>query len=98
MCDSGPADTRASGGTGIGAARLRTALDDRLGLTLLSGAIAALLLSPLVGIALMAATVGAHDAIDILTRSGTLSVFWTSVALAAVVTAASVAIGVPLAW
>jgi iron(III) transport system permease protein len=98
MDDAGPSDARACGRRGTTAERLRHAVGDRIGLTLLSGAIAALLLTPLLGIALSAAEVGPQDAIGILSRPGALSVLWTSVALAAVVTAASVAIGVPLAW
>jgi iron(III) transport system permease protein len=67
-----------------------------LALTLLAGAVAALLVSPLLWLVLRA--LGASPAAwDLLVSDTTLTVLVTSVALVAVVTAGAVLLGVPLA-
>jgi iron(III) transport system permease protein len=72
------------------------ASDDDIALTLLSGAIAALVLSPILWLVLRTLDVGG-ETVTILTRPSSLSVLWNSIVLVAAVTAASIAIGVPLA-
>jgi iron(III) transport system permease protein len=67
-----------------------------VGLTLLAGAIAAVLVLPVVWLVVDAVRLG-DDAVALTLAPGTLRVLRTSVALVAVVTAGSVLIGVPLA-
>ncbi|WP_336359297.1 ABC transporter permease [Haladaptatus sp. ZSTT2] len=69
-----------------------------LGLTLLSGAIAAAVVFPLVWILANALEVGGTTAFNLLTRETTVRVFVNSTLLVAVVTAATIAFAVPLAY
>jgi iron(III) transport system permease protein len=85
-------------GDGVLAALDREARGERtLGLTLLSAALAALVLSPVVWILYEASTVGLDNAIDLLTGIGSVQVLVNSLLLVAIVTGASAIIGVPLA-
>jgi len=68
-----------------------------LALTLLSAAIAALVLSPVAWIALEASTVGLSRAISLLAGARMLQVLVNSLLMVAAVTGASVVLGVPLA-
>ncbi len=67
-----------------------------VGLTLVAGAIAAVVLSPLLW--LLAGAFEARDSLGLLVADTTIEVFVNSVALAAAVTGASIVIGVPLAY
>ena len=69
-----------------------------VGATVASGLVAALLLVPVAWLVQAALSVGPARAVGILTRADTVRVLVDSVALVAVVTAASVAVGVPLAY
>ncbi|WP_114578952.1 iron ABC transporter permease [Saliphagus sp. LR7] len=69
-----------------------------IGLTLLSGAIAAAVLSPLVWIAMRVLQVDTEYARSILVRPTTVEILLTSLALVAAVTGASILLGVPLAF
>jgi len=81
---------------GLLAALRREARGDRtLSLTLLSGAIAALVLSPVVWILVEAATVDLRSALDLVTSE--VDVLVNSLLLVGVVTAASVVLGLPMA-
>lgn len=71
--------------------------DRSLVLTLVSGSVAAVVLSPLLWLFLRAADVGPGDALDILTRPASVDILLNSIALVALVTCASVLLGVPLA-
>ncbi|PSP72378.1 iron ABC transporter permease [Halobacteriales archaeon QS_3_64_16] len=73
--------------------------DDRppAALVLLAGAIAAAVLSPIAPLVLRVAGVETSYALSLLTGSATTSVLANSLALVGAVTAASIAIGVPLA-
>ncbi|AWB26482.1 ABC transporter permease [Halococcoides cellulosivorans] len=74
-------------------------VDDRpVGLTLLSGAIAALLILPLTWLVVEATTVEPARAIDLIWSVKTLQITLASLALMGGVTAASIALGVPLAY
>jgi iron(III) transport system permease protein len=64
---------------------------------LLAAAVSAAVLSPVVWLLLRASEVGLSQAIELLTAGNTLTVLTNSVALVAVVTVASVVLGVPLA-
>jgi iron(III) transport system permease protein len=66
--------------------------------TVTSGVVAALLLVPVAYLVAQAASVGVGASVAILTRPDTVQVLVNSVALVTVVTAASVAVGVPLAY
>jgi iron(III) transport system permease protein len=66
-------------------------------LALASGAVAALVLSPVLWILLRAAEIGAVEGLSILTRPSAVQVLVNSVVLVGAVTLASVALGVPLA-
>ncbi|MFB6171210.1 MAG: ABC transporter permease [Haloarculaceae archaeon] len=68
-----------------------------LPLVLASAAVAAAVLSPLLWLVLRAADVGVGGAVDILTRPSSVDILLNSLALVALVTVASVALGVPLA-
>ena len=68
-----------------------------LSVGLLAAAIATLVLSPVAWLALRALEVGASEALELTFASNTLDVLVNSLALTAVVTAASVLLGVPLA-
>jgi iron(III) transport system permease protein len=83
--------------TRLGTWRERLDRDDSPALTLVSGAIAALLLSPVLWLLLRAAEIGALEGLTLLTRPSSVQVLVNSVVLVAVVTAGSVALGVPLA-
>jgi len=72
--------------------------DHALGLTLLSGAIAALMLFPITWIFLRALEVDPGRATDILVRPRSIEIALNSILLMAGVTVSSVVIGVPLAW
>lgn len=72
--------------------------DHALGLTLLSGAVAALMVFPLSWIFLRAFEVDFGRATDILLRPRSLEIVLNSVLLMAGVTVLSVLIGVPCAW
>lgn len=67
-----------------------------LGLTLVSGAVAAAVLLPLVWLVMLAADVGTAKAMRLLPR--TVDVFVNTVVLVAIVTVASVLLAVPLAY
>ncbi|WP_436929286.1 ABC transporter permease [Halosimplex halobium] len=69
-----------------------------VGLALLSGAVAAAVLSPLAWIVLRVLQVDTDYALSILARPTTVEITLTSLALVAAVTAASVLLGVPLAF
>jgi len=69
-----------------------------VGLLLLSGAIAALVVSPLLWLLLRASEVEATRAASLMLSSDTVEIFTNSVGLMAVVTIASILIGVPLAF
>ena len=78
--------------------RLRREADgDGLGLTLLSAAIAALVLSPVAWLFLRVAAVPLAEAVDLLTGAATVRVLTNSVVLVSTVTAGCIALGVPLA-
>jgi iron(III) transport system permease protein len=66
-----------------------------LGLTLLAGAIAAVVLSPLVWV--VASALEASGWLDLVTRPTTVRVFLNSALLVGVVTGASIVLGVPMA-
>lgn len=70
--------------------------EHRLGLTLLAGALAAVVLSPMLW--LLASAVDARDSIGLLFADTTVSVFVNSALLVTAVTAASLVIAVPLAY
>jgi iron(III) transport system permease protein len=78
--------------------RRQRAADRSLGLTLLSGAIAAAVLSPLVWIVMRVLQVDTSYAFSILLRPTTAEILLTSLGLVAAVTGASVVLGVPLAF
>jgi ABC-type Fe3+ transport system, permease component len=91
-----------SGGTGAFRARLRglLGLDEEgvsLALVLLSGAIAAAVLSPLLWLFWRANEVPLADAVFLLTSSTATEVLSNSLLLVALVTGASIVLGVPLA-
>jgi iron(III) transport system permease protein len=67
-----------------------------LGLTLLAGAVAAVVLSPLVWV--VASALEASGWLDLVTRPTTVQVFVNSALLVAVVTGASIVLGVPMAY
>ncbi|WP_122089305.1 ABC transporter permease [Halalkalicoccus subterraneus] len=69
-----------------------------IGLTLLSGAIAAAVLSPLVWIVMRVLQVDTEYARSILARPTTVEILLTSLGLVAAVTGASILLGVPLAF
>lgn len=77
---------------------LREDFDLPVGLTLLSGAVAAVVLLPLCWLVFLAADVGTQRALSLLLRSGTVQVFLNSVVLVVAVTAASILVAVPLAY
>ncbi|MFB6220331.1 MAG: ABC transporter permease [Halolamina sp.] len=92
--------------TGGATATLRTRLRGLVGLdeegvslslVLLSGAVAAAVLSPLLWLVTRATRVPVADAVALLTSETATGVLLNSLALVAVVTAASVVLGVPLA-
>ncbi|PGF18012.1 iron ABC transporter permease [Natrinema sp. CBA1119] len=68
------------------------------GLTLLSGAIAAVVLSPIVWIVMRVLQVDTDYALSIVARPMTVEILLTSLGLVAAVTGASICIGVPLAF
>jgi iron(III) transport system permease protein len=68
-----------------------------VGLTLVSGAIAAAVLFPVAWLVLRAAGVGPARAAELLARPTTVEILGNSVALVAAVTLGSIAVGVPLA-
>lgn len=68
-----------------------------LGLTLLSGAIAATVLSPIVWLLLRALNMGIERAVELLVHPSTIHVLLNSIALVIAVTTTSVLLGVPLA-
>jgi len=72
--------------------------DTPLGLTLLAGAIAAAVLSPLVWILMRVLQVDTSYAASILARPTTVGILVTSLGLVASVTGASILLGVPLAF
>jgi iron(III) transport system permease protein len=82
------------------ATRSRQGEDDRFGVaaTLASGVVAALLLVPAVWLVRTAAGVGLDESVAILVRPDTVQVLVDSLALVSVVTVASIAVGVPLAY
>ncbi|PSP99952.1 iron ABC transporter permease [Halobacteriales archaeon QS_4_70_19] len=89
-----------SAGEGLSAVRRRLrreAEGDGLGLTLLSGAIAAAVLSPVAWLFLRVVDIPATEALSLLTAPSTTRVLTNSVLLVTAVTAASVLLGVPLA-
>ena len=67
-----------------------------LGLTLLAGAVAAVVLSPLVWV--VASALEASGWLDLVTRPTTIQVFVNSALLVALVTGASILLGVPMAY
>ncbi|ELZ98710.1 ABC-type iron(III) transport system, permease protein [Haloferax mucosum ATCC BAA-1512] len=69
-----------------------------LGLTIASGAVAAAVIVPLLWLVKSALEVGPEEALALLTRPQTVSVFLNSTVLVVLVTAACVALGVPLAY
>jgi iron(III) transport system permease protein len=81
--------------TGIGVAERGESLP--VGLTLLSGAIAVAVLSPVLWVLLRAADVGVADSLALLTQSSMVEILVNSVALVTTVTVACVLLGVPLA-
>lgn len=72
--------------------------DQPVGLTLLSGAIAATLLVPLTWLVLEAVRVESTRAWELLARPATVDILWNTVLLGIGVTSLSIGIGVPLAW
>ena len=84
-------------------ARLRSLLregeegEPSVAVGLLAAAVSAAVLSPVVWLFLRAAEVGLAEAVSLVTAGNTFTVLTNSVALVAVVTGASVALGVPLA-
>jgi iron(III) transport system permease protein len=72
--------------------------DVSTGLVLLSGAIAAAVLSPVVWLVMRVAQVDTSYALSVLLRPGTVAIALRSLALVTVVTGASILIGVPLAF
>ncbi|WP_135366239.1 ABC transporter permease [Halosimplex halophilum] len=72
--------------------------DRPVGLALLSGAVAAAVLSPLAWIVLRVLQVDTDYALSILVRPATVEILLTSLGLVAAVTGASVLLGVPLAF
>jgi iron(III) transport system permease protein len=85
---------------GLEAARRRLEREadgDGLGLTLLSGAIAAVLLTPVAWLFLRVAEVPTGEALSLLTAPSTTRVLTNSVVLVTTVTTATVLLGVPLA-
>ncbi|WP_227357446.1 ABC transporter permease [Haladaptatus salinisoli] len=68
-----------------------------LGLTLLSGAIAATVLSPIVWLLLRTINMGIERALELLVHPSTIQVLLNSIALVIAVTTTSVLLGVPLA-
>jgi iron(III) transport system permease protein len=90
-----------SGGPGATLDRVRGMVSDDDGpsvaLVLLAGAVAAAVLSPLLWLLLRASTVEPAAAYSLLTSSTAVEVLANSLGLVAVVTAASVVLGVPLA-
>lgn len=87
-------DSRADLGDGLA----RSLRSRDLGLNLVSGAIAALVASPLVWIVLRASDVDPDRAWSLLTWSRNLDILMTTVGLVGVVTAGSLVIGVPVAF
>lgn len=79
--------------------RLSTTADGEptAAVAVLAAAVSAAVLSPVAWLLLRAAEVGVSDAVRLLASGNTLSVLTNSVALVAVVTTASVVLGVPLA-
>jgi iron(III) transport system permease protein len=75
----------------------READGDGLGLTLLSGAIAAVLLTPVAWLFLRVAEVPLGEAVSLLTDSSTVRVLTNSVLLVTTVTTVCILLGVPLA-
>ncbi|AFK19500.1 iron ABC transporter permease [Haloferax mediterranei ATCC 33500] len=69
-----------------------------LGLTVASGAVAAAVIVPLLWLVESALEVGLSDALALLTRPTTVQVFLNSTVLVVLVTAACIALGVPLAY
>ncbi|KAB1194083.1 ABC transporter permease subunit [Haloferax sp. MBLA0076] len=69
-----------------------------LGLTIASGAVAAAVIVPLLWLVKSALDVGFSDALALVTRPTTVEVFLNSTVLVVLVTAACVALGVPLAY
>jgi iron(III) transport system permease protein len=67
-----------------------------LGLTLLAGAIAAIVLSPLLWV--LTSALEASGWLDLITRPTTVRVFVNSALLVAIVTGASILLGVPMAY
>lgn len=91
MDGGSPTDTRQRGsGRGVDARRI--------GLALLSAAIAATVVSPLIWIILRARTVDATRAWELLIWARTIDITVTTLGLVAVVTVGSILIGVPLAF
>jgi len=82
------------------ATRSQQGEDDRFGVaaTLTSGVVAALLLVPAAWLVRTAADVGLAESIAILARPDTVQVLVDSLTLVAVVTVASIVVGVPLAY
>ncbi len=68
------------------------------GLILLSGAIAAAVLSPIIWLVIRVFQVDTSYAVSLLTRQSTVEIMLTSLALVGAVTAASILLGVPLAF
>jgi iron(III) transport system permease protein len=82
-------------------ARERADADDTarsVGLTLVAGAVAAAVLAPMAWLVISTLQVGAGQALDLLTRPTTAAVFVNSTLLVAIVTVASVAVALPLAY
>jgi iron(III) transport system permease protein len=90
---------------GVGETATEAARDDEdedgarpLGLTLASGAVAALVVTPLTWVVLAAIDVPPGEAYELLTRETTVDVFVNSAVMVSAVTVLCVAVGVPLAW
>jgi iron(III) transport system permease protein len=87
--------------TGAGARieeRSRSDSARSLGLTLLSGAIAVLVVAPLGWLVVAALGVGPGEALSLLSRPRTVGVFLNSVVMVVAVTGLSIAVAVPLAF
>ncbi len=82
---------------GLGRIRRDGADEPGAAVSALAGAVAAAVLSPLVWLVLQASTVGLAEARALVASPTTVEVLGNSLLLVAVVTAASVALGVPLA-
>lgn len=77
--------------------RLEQARELPTGLTLVSAALAAAVLSPVLWLVLRAMDVGTEKAIDLLTHASSIEILLNSLGLVVAVTAGSVALGVSLA-